>query len=73
MTQVPLSWLEGKLPMPTVEDMIYNNMNHIEERQFVHSSFYYPIKGGSQFLADRLSHNLNIKYNTPKFITKTFF
>lgn len=65
LTNVPLSWLEGKLPMPTVEEMIYNNMNHVEERQFVHSSFFYPIQGGSQFLADRLSNNLNIKYNTP--------
>ncbi len=63
LTQVPLSWLAGKLPMPTVEEMIYNNMNHVEEQQFVHSSFYYPKEGGSQFLADRLSQNLNIIYN----------
>lgn len=41
LTQVPLSWLEGKLPMPTVEEMIYNNINHIEEKQFVHSTFWY--------------------------------
>ena len=65
LAKVPMSWLEGKLPMPTVNEMIYNNMNHIEERQFVHSSFFYPIKGGSQFLADRLSEKLKIKYNTP--------
>lgn len=63
LTKVPLSWLEGKLPMPTVEEMIFNNMNHVEERQFVHSSFYYPKKGGSQFLANRLAENLKIKYN----------
>lgn len=65
LTKVPLSWLEGKLPMPTVEEIIFNNMNHVEERQFVHSSFFYPIKGGSQFLADRLAENIKIKYNTP--------
>lgn len=64
LSKVPLSWLEGKLPMPTVEEMIFNNINHVEERQFVHSSFFYPKKGGSQFLADRLSEKLNIKYNT---------
>ena len=63
LTNVPLSWLEGKLPMPTVEEIIFNNMNHVEERQFVHSSFFYPIKGGSQFLADRLAKNINIRYN----------
>lgn len=62
LTQVPLSWLAGKLPMPTVEEMIYNNFNHVEEHQFVHSSFYYPKEGGSQFLADRLSKNLNITF-----------
>lgn len=65
LKNVPLSWLEGKLPMPTVEEMIFNNMNHVEERQFVHSSFFYPIKGGSQFIADRLAENITIKYNTP--------
>lgn len=52
---MPLSWLEGKLPMPTLKEMIYNNMKHIEERDFVHSSFYYPQTGGSQFLADTLA------------------
>ena len=62
LTKVPLTWLAGKLPMPTVEEMIYNNFNHIEERQFVHSSFYYPKEGGSQFLANRLSEGLNIVY-----------
>lgn len=64
LTKVPLSWLAGKLPMPTVDDMIYNNMNHVEERAFVHSSFYYPKNGGSQFLADRLAKDLLIKYNS---------
>ena len=63
LTKVPLSWLAGKLPMPTVEEMIYNNMNHVEEHAFVHSSFYYPNNGGSQFLADRLSKGLHIIYN----------
>lgn len=62
LRHVPISWLAGKLPMPTVEEMIYNNFNHVEERQFVHSSFYYPRNGGSQFIANRLSEGLNIDY-----------
>ena len=62
---VPLDWLEGKLPMPTVEEMLYNNINHIEEKSFVHSSFYYPQEGGSQFIANRLAEGLNIEYNQP--------
>lgn len=64
LNKVPISWLEGKLPMPTVEDMIYNNMNHIEEKQFVHSTFWYEKNKGSQFIADRLAEGLNIQYNS---------
>ena len=64
LENIPISWLEGKLPMPTVEDIIYNNMNHVEEKRFVHSSFWYPREGGSQFMADRLALGLSIKYNT---------
>ena len=64
LTNVPLDWLEGKLPMPTVEEMFFNNMNHVEERQFVHSSFYYPKNGGSQFIANRLAEGLDIRYNS---------
>ena len=62
LTNVPLSWLEGKLPMPTVEEIIFNNIYHIEERTFVHSSFYYPQQGGSQFIANTLSAGLDIRF-----------
>jgi protoporphyrinogen oxidase len=64
LTKVPLSWLEGKLPMPTVGEIIYNNIYHIEEKNFVHSSFFYPKKDGSQFIADTFAKGLDIKYNT---------
>lgn len=63
LSAVPLSWLEGKLPMPTVEEMIYNNIHHVEEKQFVHSRFYYEKENGSQLIADRLAAGLNIRYN----------
>lgn len=63
LTKVPLSWLEGKLPMPTVREMLFYNVKKVEEKKFVHSSFYYEKDGGSQFLADRLSEGLNIHYN----------
>lgn len=63
LTSVPLSWLAGKLPMPTVEEMICNNINHVKEERMVHSSFYYAKKNGSQFIADRLSEGLDIEYN----------
>lgn len=64
LKQVPLSWLEGKLPMPTINEIILSNMNHVEESSFVHSSFYYPKQGGSQFIANRLAEGLNIRYNS---------
>lgn len=64
LNRVPISWLKGKLPMPTVQEMIFNNMNHVKEKQFVHSQFWYEKKGGSQFIADRLSKGLDIRYNT---------
>ena len=62
LREVPLSWLAGKLPMPTVEEMLLANFNHIEEKSFVHSSFWYPKNGGSQFIADTLSSGLQVVY-----------
>ncbi len=63
LSNVPLSWLEGKLPMQSVEEMLFNNIKKIEEKQFVHSTFYYAKDGGSQFIADRMAEGLNIVYN----------
>ena len=64
LNQIPLTWLKGKLPMPTIEEILYNNMNHVEEKSFVHSTFWYPRHNGSQFFADRLAEGLEIKYKT---------
>ena len=64
LSNVPLSWLDGKLPMPTIEEIFYNNIYHVKEDAFVHSSFYYPQKGGSQFIADTFAKGLNIRYCT---------
>lgn len=64
LSDVPLSWLEGKLPMPTREEIIYNNVRRVEEKKFVHSTFWYEIEGGSQLIADKMSEGLNIRYNT---------
>lgn len=64
LKKVPLSWLEGKLPMPTVAEMIFNNINHLKEKAFVHSSFWYEKTNGSQYIADRLAEGLDIRYNS---------
>ncbi|WP_294324280.1 NAD(P)-binding protein [uncultured Chryseobacterium sp.] len=63
LTKVPLSWLEGKLPMPKIEEIFYNNIKKEKETKMVHSTFFYPKNNGSQFLADRLAEGLHINLN----------
>lgn len=62
LSDVPVSWLDGKLPMPTAEEMIYNNIRQVKEKEFVHSVFWYEKKNGSQYIVDRLSDGLDIRY-----------
>jgi protoporphyrinogen oxidase len=61
LSKVPLSWLAGKLPMPAVEEILFNNICKEKEMSMVHSSFYYPQNNGSQFLVDRLAEGLDIE------------
>jgi len=63
LSDVSLDWLEGKLPMPSVQEMILNNFRKEEETAMVHSSFYYAKNNGSQFIADRLAQNLDVVYD----------
>jgi protoporphyrinogen oxidase len=64
LKKVPLSWLEGKLPMPTLEEIIYNNFKNEKETNMVHSTFFYPKNNGSQFIVNRLAEGLNVNCNT---------
>jgi protoporphyrinogen oxidase len=64
LTLVPMYWLEGKLPMPNIQEIITNFYNPKEESNMVHSTFFYPKEGGSQFIADRLTSNLDVRYNS---------
>ncbi len=64
LASVPLDWLEGKLPMPTILEIILNNFRKEEETKMVHSSFFYALTNGSQFLADRLAEKLDVVYDT---------
>ena len=61
LADVPIDWLAGKLPMPTIEEIIYNNFNRVAEKQFVHSSFFYEKQNGSQLIIDRLAKNIDIR------------
>lgn len=65
LRKVSLSWLEGKLPTPSVEEIFLNNINHVKEKNFVHSSFWYEKKKGSQHIVDSLSSGLDIRCSTP--------
>lgn len=64
LSTVPMSWMKGKLPMPTTQDMRENNASRVKEKTFVHATFWYAKMNGSQFIADKLSEGLNIRYNT---------
>ena len=33
LQSVPIDWLEGKLPMPRVEEILFNNFNHVADPQ----------------------------------------
>lgn len=65
LKDVPLSWLKGKLPMPTVREIIASNISQIKEMKMVHSTFYYPRYGGSQYVADSLAQGVHIVYDCP--------
>jgi protoporphyrinogen oxidase len=62
-----MEWLEGKLPMPNISEIFLNNVLREEEGSMVHSSFYYPKEGGSQFIVDRL--RLGIAFETGSFVS----
>jgi protoporphyrinogen oxidase len=65
LEMVSMEWLEGKLPMPNLHEIITSNITRAEERNMVHSTFYYPKKGGSQFIVDRLKQGLTIRVGQP--------
>lgn len=41
ISQIAMDWLEDKLPMPSVAEILLNNIGHINESAMVHSSFFY--------------------------------
>ncbi len=64
ISKVPLEWLDGKLPMPKIKEVIVSNIIKKEETGMVHSLFYYPKRNGSQFIIDRLAEQqkINLSY-----------
>jgi len=64
LSTVPMQWLDGKLPMPRLLDILTSNIVRKEENEMVHAHFYYPKSGGSQFIAERLASGLSIQCNS---------
>ena len=65
LEDMPLAWLQGKLPMPTVKEILSANIGQVKEMKMVHSTFHYPRMGGSQFIADTLATGLDIHHSSP--------
>jgi protoporphyrinogen oxidase len=61
LSRIPLDWLQGKLPMPNLREIMLSNVLREEETAMVHAMFYYPKAGGSQFIADRLAEGLRVR------------
>lgn len=61
LSTVSMAWLEGKLPMPNLQEIVQSNIIRQEEGTMVHATFYYPKEGGSQFIVDRLKQGLDIR------------
>lgn len=64
LNTISMQWLEGKLPMPDLQEIILKNITREAEDNMVHSCFYYPRENGSQFIVDRLKLGLKIVTNT---------
>lgn len=61
LSRIPLGWLDEKLPMPSIEQILFSNIRKQQEETMVHATFFYPAAGGSQFIIDRLSSGLDIR------------
>ena len=70
LSEIPMDWLDGKLPMINPEEILIKNIISSKSDNMVHSTFYYPIDGGSQFIAEKLSKDLNIIYKKIEKIKK---
>ncbi len=71
ISKVPLEWLDGKLPIPKIKEVILSNIFKVQESSMVHATFYYPKRDGSQFIINRLAEDQTIVPSyTVKNITK---
>ena len=65
LAEMGVDWLEGKLPSMNLKDILLSNILGNIDDGMVHSEFYYPKSGGSQYIIDTLATDLVIKNNHP--------
>ncbi|NHT77038.1 NAD(P)-binding protein [Rhizobiaceae bacterium CRRU44] len=62
LREMPMSWLAGKLPMPDLASILHANVFRADEQSMVHSTFFYPRTGGSQFIIDKIISDIEVKF-----------
>lgn len=66
LEQMETGWMRGKMPLPTKKEMLCSiTPAGYQERKMPHSTFYYPLKGGIQTMADAIAAGLDIRLGCP--------
>ena len=57
--EMDFDWIHGKIPYPSVEDIVRKILEcDTSENSMVHSTFYYPIDGGINTLVNRIGKDV---------------
>lgn len=66
LEKMETGWMRGKMPLPDKKEMIRSLLlKDPTEREMPHSSFYYPIDGGIQSMADAIAEGQRVLCGTP--------
>lgn len=60
LEDISVDWLHGKLPSPSLAGIFESNILRNDQCEMPHSWFYYPKRGGSQFIVEGLAQGLEI-------------
>lgn len=66
LNKISNSWVEGRVPFAPLEDVVKASIGINTEGYKHQSTFYYPKKGGFQFLIESLSKDLETVYTDTK-------
>jgi len=56
LSKVSSHWVQGKMPIPTIREVLYSVLSRSSgESKMPHSSYYYPKSGGIQSLIDAIA------------------